>query len=102
VEELIAQITEKTGVTTEKAKEMVGVTAEWMKGKVPDDVASQLGALLSSAGDVAGSAAGAASEAATTAANAAGGAAAAATGKAGNLFNKAKDTVSGLAPGKDE
>ena len=91
MEELIAQITEKTGVTTEKAKEMVGVTAEWVKHKVPDDVAGQLSSLLSSAGDAAGSAAGAAT-----------GAAAAATGKAGDLLNKAKDTVSGLAPGKDE
>ena len=91
MEELIAQITEKTGVTTENAKEMVGVTAEWMKDKLPDDVSSQLGTLLSGAGDVAGSAAGAAT-----------GAAAAATGKAGELFTKAKDTVTGLTPDKDE
>lgn len=91
MEELIAQITEKTGVTAEKAKEMVGVTAEWMKGKVPDDVAGQLSSLLSGAGDVAGSAAGVATGAAT-----------AATGKAGDLFTKAKDTVKTRTPGKDE
>ena len=91
MEELIAQITEKTGVTAEKAKEMVGVTAEWMKAKVPDDMAGQLSSILSGAGDAAGSAAGAAT-----------GAAAAATGKAGDLINKAKGTVTGLTPGKDE
>jgi hypothetical protein len=102
VEELIAQITERTGVTTEKAKEMVGVTAEWMKGKLPDDVAGQLSSLLSGAGDVAGSATSKATGVATAAAGAATGAASAATGKAGDLLNKAKDTVTGLAPGKDE
>ncbi len=102
MEELIAQITEKTGVTTEKAKEMVGVTADWMKDRLPDDVAGQLGTLLAGAGEAAGSATSKATGAAATAAGAATDAAAAATGKAGELFNKAKDTVTGLVPDKDE
>lgn len=91
MDDLIAQITEKTGVTAEKAKEMVGVTADWVKSRVPEDVADQFGSILSGAGDIAGSATEAAS-----------GAAAAATGKAGELWHKAKDTVSGRTPGKDE
>ncbi len=102
MEELIAQITETTGVTAEKAKEMIGVTAEWMKGKLPVDVANQLTSLLSGAGDIAGSTTSRATGVAATAAGVATGAAAAATDKAGNVWNKAKDTVSGLAPGKGE
>jgi uncharacterized protein YjbJ (UPF0337 family) len=91
VDELIAQITEKTGVTTEKAKEMVAVTAGWMRERVPADVADQLGSILSGAGDMAGSATEAASGAAT-----------AATGKAGDLWTTAKGTVSGFVPGSDD
>ena len=102
MEELIAQITATTGVTAEKAREMVGVTAEWMKGKLPDDVAGQLSSLLSNAGDLAESATSKATGVAATAAGVATGSAAAATGKAADVWNKAKDTVSGLAPGKDE
>lgn len=102
MEELIARITETTGVTAEKAREMVGVTAEWMKGKLPDDVASQLSSLLSGAGDVAGSATSKAAGVSATAGGIATGAAGAATGKAGDVWNKARGTVSGLTPGKDE
>lgn len=91
MDDLIAQITEKTGVTAEKAKEMVGVTAEWMRGRLPEEVANQLGSILSGASDIAGSAT-----------EAAGGAAAAATGKAGDLWSKAKGTVSGFTSGSDE
>jgi uncharacterized protein (DUF2267 family) len=95
MDELIAQIMEKTGVTADKAKEMLGVTAEWMKDRVPDDVADQISSILSGAGEMASSA----TEAATGAAT---GAAAAATGKAGDLWNTAKGTVSGLAQNDDQ
>ena len=91
MDELIAQIMEKTGVTAEKAKEMLGVTANWMKDHLPDDVSDQIGSMLSGAGDIAGSAAGAAT-----------GAASAATGKAGDLWNTAKDRVSGSAQDDDQ
>jgi uncharacterized protein YjbJ (UPF0337 family) len=91
MDELIAQIMEKTGVTAEKAKEMLGVTANWMKDRLPDDVSDQIGSMLSGAGDIAGSATEAAS-----------GAAAAATGKAGELWNTAKDRVSGSARDDDQ
>ena len=102
MDELIAQIMDKTGVTADKAKEMLGVTAEWMRERVPDDVADQIGSILSSAGDMAGTATGAATGAASAATEAASGAAAAATGKAGDLWNVAKGTVSGSAPSDDE
>ena len=91
MDELIAQIMEKTGVTAEKAKEMLGVTATWMKDRLPDDVADQIGSMLSGAGDIAGSATEAAS-----------GAAAAATGKAGDLWNTARDKVSGIVQDDDQ
>ncbi|MGB5169530.1 MAG: hypothetical protein WBO84_08950 [Acidimicrobiia bacterium] len=91
MDELIAQIMEKTGVTAEKAREMLGVTADWMKERLPDDVANQIGSIISGAGDAAGTATGAAT-----------GAAAAATGKAGDLWNTAKGTVSGLVQNDDQ
>lgn len=87
MDELIAQIMEKTGVTADKAKEMLGVTADWMKNRLPDDVAEQIGSILAGAGDMAGTATGAAS---------------AATGKAGDLWNQAKGTVSGFVPSDDQ
>jgi len=91
MDELIAQIMEKTGVTADKAKEMLGVTANWMQDRLPDDVADQISSILSGAGEMAGTA----TEAAT-------GAAAAATGKAGDLWNTAKGTVSGLVQNNDQ
>lgn len=89
MDELIAQITEKTGVTVEKAKEMVGVTTEWMKNKLPEDLAGQVTSVLSEAG-------GWASTAASKATEVAEGAAGTAAGAAGGLWDKTKDTVSGF------
>jgi uncharacterized protein (DUF2267 family) len=91
MDELIAQIMEKTGVTADKAKEMLGVTAEWMQNRLPEDAADQISTILSGAGDMAGTATGAAT-----------GAAAAATGTAGDLWNTAKGAVSGLAQNDDQ
>lgn len=91
MDELIAQIMEKTGVTADKAREMLGVTADWMKNRLPEDAADQISSILSGAGDMAGTATGAAT-----------GAAAAATGKAGDLWNTAKGTVSGLVQNDDQ
>jgi len=95
MDELIAQITEKTGVTADKAKEMVGVTAEWMRAQLPEDLAGQVTVVLTGAGDMATSAAGKATEAAGSAVGTASVVAAGATEKAGDLWNKAKDTVTG-------
>lgn len=102
MDELIAQITEKTGVTAEKAKEMIGVTTEWMKDKLPESLADQVTTALSGAGEVASSAAGKATSAAGSAATVASGAAATATEKAGGLWDKAKDTATGFTSSKDE
>ncbi len=102
MDELIAQITEKTGVTAEKAKEMIGVTTEWMKDKLPEDLVAQLSSVLSGAGGMASSAAAKATDVAGSAAGVATGAAATATEKAGGLWDKTKDTVTGSASGDDE
>lgn len=91
MDELIAQIMEKTGVTADKAKEMLGVTADWMKNRLPDEVADQVGSVLSGAGTMAG-----------TATEAASGAAAAASGKVGDLWSTTRDTVSGLVQNDDQ
>lgn len=95
MEDLIAQITEKTGVTAEKAKEIVGVTTDWMKDKLPEDLVTQVASALSGAGEMASSAAGSAADVAS-------GAASTATEKAEGLWDKARDTVTGFASSKDE
>jgi hypothetical protein len=90
VDELIAQITEKTSVSAEKAKEIVGVVNHWLMDHLPDDVVEQVGGMLSGAGDIASSAAGKAT-------GAAGSAMGAVTGAAGGLWDKAK----GMVPGSE-
>ncbi len=102
MDDLIAQITEKTGVTADKAKEMIGVTTEWMKDKLPESLADQVSAALSGAGEMASSAVDKSKDAAGSAAGVATGAAATATEKAEGLWDKAKDTVTGLTSSKDE
>ncbi|MEN8151820.1 MAG: TetR-like C-terminal domain-containing protein [Planctomycetota bacterium] len=89
MEELIAQITEKTGVSAEKAKEIVGVVTEWLKDKLPEEMINQIGGMLSGAGDVASSAAGKATDAAGSAAGSAG-------DIAGDLLDKAKGVIPGF------
>jgi hypothetical protein len=95
VDDLIAQITEKTGVTAEKAMEMIGVTKEWMADKLPESLADQVSTALSGAG-------GMASSAAETATGVAGSAAASATETAGSLWDKTKDTVAGFTSTDDK
>lgn len=102
MDDLIAQITEKTGVTADKAKEMIGVTKEWMMDKLPESLADQVSAALSGAGDMASSAVEKSKDAAGSAAGVATGAAATATEKAEGLWDKAKDTVTDLTSSKDE
>jgi uncharacterized protein YjbJ (UPF0337 family) len=100
MDELIAQITEKTGVTADKAKDMLGVTTEWMKAKLPADLSDQVTAALTGATGIASSAAGKATEAAGSAMGTASGVAATATEKAEGLWNKAKGTLSGSSDDK--
>ncbi len=102
MDDLIAQITEKTGVTADKAKEMIGVTTEWMKDKLPENLADQVSAALSGAGDMASTAVDKSKDAAGSAAGVATGAATTATEKAEGLWDKAKDTVTGFTSSKDE
>jgi len=102
VDDLIAQITEKTGVTTEKAMEMIGVTTEWMTANLPESLTDQVAVALAGAGGMATSAADKATGVAGAAAGAATGAAATATEKAGDLWGMTKDTVSGFTSNDDE
>ena len=102
MDELIAQITEKTGVTAEKAKEMVGVTTEWMADKLPESLAEQVAAALAGAGGMASSAADKATGVAGSAAEVATGAATTASEKAGDLWGKTKDTVTGFTSSDDK
>ena len=56
MDELIAKITEKTGVTADKAKEMVAITSDWMKDKLPSDLSDQVSAVLTDASEIASTA----------------------------------------------
>lgn len=94
MQELIDQITEKTGVPVEKAKEIVGVTTDWLKEKLPDDMFEHLGSFLADAGDAVG-------DVAENVTDTAGDAASAVGDKAGNLWDKTKDVVADLIPGGD-
>lgn len=100
MDELIALITEKTGVTAEKAREMVAITTEWMTDKLPADLSDQVTAALTGAGSIASSTAGKATEAAGAAVITASDVAATATDKAGELWSKAKDTIAGSSDDK--
>ena len=102
MDELIAQIAEKTGVTVEKAKEMVGITTEWMADKLPENLSDQVAAALAGAGGMASSAAGKATDVAGSAAGVATGAATTASEKAGDLWGKTKDSVTGSTSSDDK
>ena len=62
-----------------------------MRSRLPEGTADQVSSILSGAGEMA-----------STATEAATGAAAAATGKAGDFWNTAKGTVSGLVQNDDQ
>ena len=58
MDELIAQITQRTGISAEQARQAVQVVADYVKTKLPAPLASQVDAALGGAapGDVAGQA----------------------------------------------
>jgi uncharacterized protein YjbJ (UPF0337 family) len=109
VDELMAILTDKVGLTPEQAKGALGGVMGFMKDKLPADVFDQIGSIpgvgdfMDSLGDVtgaageavagaAGAATGAAAGAAGAATDAAAGAAETATSTAGSII----DSVKGL------
>lgn len=90
MEDLIKQITDRTGVTAEKAKEMVAITMAWLK-EAPAEAREQL---ANASGKVSGLAS-AATERATGAAGTAKSAGTSAVDKGKELFDRAKGAMTG-------
>ena len=58
MDELIKTVSEKTGLSEEKAKQVVDVVLDYVKDKLPDSIAGQVDALLEGDGLNMGSLAG--------------------------------------------
>ena len=92
MEDLIAQITEKTEITAAQAKDAVDSVMDWVKDKLPDSIADTVGRVhIEGAGDMAAGAVEKAKEAASDPA----GAASDIGEKASDLWDKAKDMIPG-------
>lgn len=102
MQDLINQIVEKTGVTAQQAKDAADMAVGWVKDKLPEGIRGTVSGILDGAGDMAADAVTKSKDAAGSAAGVAGGAASSATEAAGGMWDKAKDSVSDLIPGKDE
>lgn len=99
MDDLIADIQEKTGLSAEKVLEVLTMATDFMKERLPeplvDQVVSYLGAATTMASEAAGSASGVASVAT--------GAVDKAVETAASVFSKAADVVAGtVAPDDDE
>lgn len=97
MDDLIKQITEKTGVTAEKAREIVAVVAAWVK-EAPGEAREQLTAASGKVAGLASSATGLASEAAATAKTAG----AAAVDKGKDLLDRARGTAADGSTATDD
>lgn len=95
MDDLIAQIQEKTGLSAEKVLEVVTMVTDFFKENLPADLVNQITATLSKGATSAG---GKASSAAGTAATGATQAAGAVAGAAGSALSKTLDAASGLLP----
>ena len=106
MDDLIAEIQDKTNLSKEKVLEVVTMVTDFMKDKLPDELVESVTGYLGDAGEMTSSAAGSAAGMATGAAQAAKNVASGATGKAvetaSSAFSKATETVAGVVSSKDE
>ena len=99
MDDLIAQIQEKTGLPADKVLEVVTMVTDFFKENLPDDLIDQITANLAKATSSAGQAAGAAGG---KAASGASDAVATVAGVAGSAVSKAMGIVSDLLPRADD
>jgi hypothetical protein len=95
VDDLIAQIQEKTGLSADKVLEVVTMVTDFFKANLPADLVNQITATLSKG---ATTASGRASEAAGSGASGAAKVAGTVAGVAGAALSKTLDAASGLLP----
>lgn len=97
MEDLIAQIQEKTGLPTDKVLEVVTLVTEFMKERLPEDLVQSISGYLGDAAGkgvaVAGSATGMGMDAAKSATAVATGATEKVVGSASSAFAKAVNTA---------
>lgn len=101
MDDLIAQISEKMGVTFQHTKESAVISAALVREKLPSDVAEQLGGLFDGAGDLAAGAVGKAKDGGASVTSTAGSVAESGADTASNAWEKAKDSASDLMPGNE-
>lgn len=98
MDDLIAQIQEKTGLPADKVLEVVTMVTDFFKQNLPDDLIEQITSNISRATSGASSAAGLAGGKAAAGAS---DAVATVAGIAGSAVSKAMDVVSDLLPDSD-
>ncbi|MCB1246886.1 MAG: hypothetical protein KDB69_06460 [Acidimicrobiia bacterium] len=99
MDDLIAQIQKKTGLSQEKVLEVVTMVTDFFKANLPQDLIDQVTANLAKATS---SATGTASAAGGKAAEGASGAISTVAGMASGALSKAMDVVGELLPGGDD
>jgi len=103
VDDLIAEIQEKTGLSTEKVLEVLTMATDFMKDQLPEDLVEQVTSYLGAATEMASGAAGSASGAASSASSVASGAVDKAVEAAASVFSKAVDAAAKVvAPDDDQ
>lgn len=103
VDDLIADIQEKTGLSAEKVLEVLTMATDFMKERLPEPLVDQVVSYLGTASTMASDAAGSASDVAASASSVASGAVDKAVETAASVFSKAADVVAGtVAPDDDE
>jgi len=109
MDDLIAEITEKTGLAKDQAIEVVGIVRDRVIGALPDDLTQQVQAHLAQAGALTGTAfatgkgvAGSATDATKGAAGAAAAATRSAAGSATQIAGQAWETAKGSVANQDD
>ncbi len=106
MEDLIAQIQEKTGLPADKVLEVVTIVTEYLKERLPDDLVEQITTYLAGAvgvaSDTASSAGGIASSVAASVTEAASGAVEKLVDTTASVVSRAVETVGQVVASDDE
>jgi len=94
VDDLIADIQEKTGLSADKVLEVLTMVTDFMKNQLPEDLIEQVSSYLGAATDMASGAAGSASSVASDAVDKA-------VETAASTFSKAVDAVANVVASDD-
>jgi len=101
VDDLIADIQEKTGLSTDKVLEVLTMVTDFMKNQLPEDLIEQVTSYLGAATEMASGAAGSATGAASSASSVASDAVDKVVETAASTFSKAVDAVANVVASDD-